>query len=338
MPRKPISALPNHRSVMTELDPFFSKINSWSFTRHRVWNRCQRQYYYEYIAPYVKTGAVVDPEKIRYLKNFTSKFVVQGQLIHDIIDQQIQFGCDRKPMDLFEALSVFMKKVSLYRGVGGETFTEYHNGEKIPDSFFTRIEENGKTCLHTFFAKWPEYAKRECLRHEEFDHFFIGNVGVTVKVDFAARMLDGTIILSDWKTGKDDDEYESELQMAAYVLWATEFYKMSADEIGTELVFLKTGATKPYAFYEEQLEDTGAKIAEEFAAMNASYEFGDFPARPAQRECVSCRFAEVCPEAAKEMCRHGSGDYTKEREVSPGKDFDTIVSGIMEHREKKSRS
>ncbi|MGA2699043.1 MAG: PD-(D/E)XK nuclease family protein [Methanoregula sp.] len=289
---------------MPDLDPFFFKINSWSFTKHRVWNRCQRQYYYEYIAPYVKSNPIVNPEKIRYLKNFTSKFVVQGQLIHDIIDQQIQFACDKKPMDLFEALNVFMKKVSLYRGVGGETFTEYHNGEKIPDSFFSYIEENGKTCLHTFFAKWPEYAKRECLRHEQFDHFSIRDAEVTVKVDFAAKMPDGTIVLSDWKTGKDDDDYETELQMAAYVLWATEFYNMSADEISTELVFLRTGATKPYAFYEEQLRDVREQIAREFAAMNASYEYGDFPARPAQRECMSCKFAEVCPKAAKGLCSH----------------------------------
>ncbi|MFA5237812.1 MAG: PD-(D/E)XK nuclease family protein [Methanoregula sp.] len=282
---------------MPALDPFFFTINTWSFTKHRVWNRCQRQYYYEYIAPYVKTGAVVFPEKIRWLKNFSSKFVVQGQLIHDIIDQQIELACDKKPMDFFEAESVFAKKVSNYRAVGGETFTEYHNGEKIPDSFFTYILENGKTCLHTFFAKWPEFAKRECLRHEQFDHFSIGDVGVTVRVDFAAKMPDGTIVLSDWKTGRDDDEYESELQMAAYVLWAEEFYNLGPDEIGTELVFLKTGATRPYAFYEEQLRDVRVQIVREFAAMNASYEFSDFPARPFMRECLSCKFAEVCPEA-----------------------------------------
>ena len=86
--------------------------------------------------------------------------------------------------------------------------------------------------------------------------------------------------------------------MAAYVLWATEFYNRSADEIKTELVFLKTGATKPYAFYEEQLRDVRDQITREFAAMNASYEYADFPARPFPRECLSCKFAEVCPEAA----------------------------------------
>ncbi len=40
-------------------------------------------------------------------------------------------------------------------------------------------------------------------------------------------------------------------------------------------------------------------ISREFAVMNASYEFGDFPARPSQRECLSCTFAEVCPELLK---------------------------------------
>ncbi|MFA4824798.1 MAG: hypothetical protein WC593_06520 [Methanoregula sp.] len=86
---------------------------------------------------------------------------------------------------------------------------------------------------------------------------------------------------------RDDDEYETELQMAAYVLWAKEYYRKSADEISTELVFLKTGATKPYAFYEEQLRDVQEMIPREFAMMNASYEYGDFPARLSQRECLS---------------------------------------------------
>ena len=282
---------------MVELDPFFFKINTWSFTKHRVWNRCQRQYYFEYIAPYVKSDRVVDPEKIRWLKNFTSKFVVQGSLIHDIIDQQIQLHCEKKPMDLNEAMKAFSKKVSLYKNIGGETFAEYHNGEKIPNSFFTSIEENGKTCLHTFFGKWPGYLNRECLRHETFDHFSIGDVGVTVKVDLVGRMPDGTLVLTDWKTGRDDDDYESDIQMASYVLWAKEFYRQSPDTISTELVYLKTGSTKPYAFYEEQLHEVEEMIRREYAAMNVSYEYGDFPARPSQRECLSCKFAEVCPEA-----------------------------------------
>jgi CRISPR/Cas system-associated exonuclease Cas4 (RecB family) len=39
-------------------------------------------------------------------------------------------------------------------------------------------------------------------------------------------------------------------------------------------------------------------IPREFGEMNASYEYADFLAKPSQRECLSCKFAEVCPEAA----------------------------------------
>jgi len=81
------------------------------------------------------------------------------------------------------------------------------------------------------------------------------------------------------------------------VLRAKENYKKSADEIRTELVFLMTGATKPYRFYEVQLREVRERIPRECAAMNASFEFGDFLARPSQRECLSCKFAEIFAEA-----------------------------------------
>jgi CRISPR/Cas system-associated exonuclease Cas4 (RecB family) len=150
--------------------------------------------------------------------------------------------------------------------------------------------------FHNFSNNKADKRSRECLRHEEYDHFRIEDTRITVKVDFVGSMPDGTLVLTDWKTSWDDDEYETELQMAAYVLWAMVYYRKSADEISTELVFLKTGATKPYRFFEEQLHDVQEQIPREFAMMNASYEYGDFPVRPSQRECLSCTFAEVCPE------------------------------------------
>ena len=79
-------------------------------------------------------------------------------------------------------------------------------------------------------------------------------------------------MLTDWKTGyADDDDYETELQMAAYVLWAMQYYRTRPDDIRTELVFLKTGRTKPFAFFWEQLVDLQKLILREFAEMNASY-------------------------------------------------------------------
>jgi hypothetical protein len=50
---------------------------------------------------------------------------------------------------------------------------------------------------------------------------------------------------------------------------------MNTDKISTELVFLNTGATKPYASFDEQLREVQVMIPREFAMMNASYEYGE---------------------------------------------------------------
>jgi hypothetical protein len=71
---------------------------------------------------------------------------------------------------------------------------------------------------------------------------------------------------------------------------------MSADEISIERMFLTTGATKPYQFFREQLREVQGMIPREFAVMNASYEYGDFPDRHSQSVCMCCKFARVCPE------------------------------------------
>lgn len=134
----------------------------------------------------------------------------------------------------------FLKNVSMYKTIGDETFTEYDNGEKVPGSFFHVIDENGKTCLRTFFSKGAVYKDRECHRLGEYDQFRIGDGGGTVRVDVVGRMPDRTLILTDRKTGRDDAGNETELRMAACVLWAKEFSAMDLNEVGTELVFLKT--------------------------------------------------------------------------------------------------
>ncbi len=283
---------------MVELDKYFFDNNSWSFTKHRIWKRCMRQYYYEYIAPYLKSPAPIDVNKIRLLKEYNSRFFLQGQIIHDILNDQIKLHCDKKSMDVAKALGTYSKKIAQNKMMADELFTEYRNGEKIDPHFFNTIEENGKECLNIFFRKiWPDYENRESLRHEEFDKFKIGDIDVVVKVDFVSKMQDGTIILTDWKTGADLDLYETKLQMATYVLWAMQFYQKGLNEIKSEVVLLKTGETKRYTFFKEQLNEVQEMIKMDFEAMNTCYEYEDFPPRPIQRECLSCKFAIICKGA-----------------------------------------
>lgn len=281
---------------MVELEAKFFEFNNWSFTRHRVWNKCRRQYYFEYIASYLKPPTSVDANKVKQLKNYNSRFVLQGQLIHDILNDQIQLHCEEKPMDPLGAILLYSKRIAQNRIMASEIFTEYRHGEQVDEDFFTSIEESGRACLNEFFENlWPEYKKRKCLRHEEFDKFSIGSVNAVVKVDFVSALQDGTIVLTDWKTGLDEGSYDTELQLKAYVLWAMQYYSKLPIEIQSELVFLKTGVKKSYSFSEKQLQDVRETIRTDSETMNVSYEFDDFPPRRFFRECLSCRFMKVCP-------------------------------------------
>ena len=182
--------------------------------------------------------------------------------------------------------------------MASEVFTEYINGEPFNETFFNTIKESGKVCLVNFYQDiWPDYQDLECLKHEKFDNFRIGDVGVTVKVDFVGKMQNGTIVLTDWKTGANIDGYDTELQMAAYVIWAMQYYKKGPDEIQSEFVSLKTGEKKPFQIDEDQLHAMKDIIKTDFEMMNASYEYEDFLPNPDYHECLSCQFARACPDS-----------------------------------------
>jgi len=75
------------------------------------------------------------------------------------------------------------------------------------------------------------------------------------------------------------------------------YYDKSLNEIESELIFLKTKEKKQYYFSEQRLHEVREIIKSEFKEMNASYEYEDFPPMPFPRECLSCRYARICPEA-----------------------------------------
>jgi endopeptidase La len=73
---------------------------------------------------------------------------------------------------------------------------------------------------------------------------------------------DDTIVLTDWKTGDDREEYESDLQIGIYVLWAMQHYQKDASQIQSKLAYLKTGTMRPYEFSYDDLEKVKERILE----------------------------------------------------------------------------
>jgi len=84
--------------------------------------------------------------------------VLQGQVIHDILNEQIGLHCDRMPMDPSGAVESYVHRIAQNRVMATELLTEYRHGEPVSETFFASINESGRRCLETFFQNiWPEY-------------------------------------------------------------------------------------------------------------------------------------------------------------------------------------
>ena len=283
---------------MTELEDWFYRYNAWSFSKHRLWNLCKRAYYYRYIGVALKESKEINIQKLKKLKNLTSKFALQGKLIHEIIENQIgQYYLGRK-MSENSAKTQYTQRIEQYRKTAKETLTEYFNGDPIDDSFFDNIRANGVDQISMFFGViWPQFEDLDYLRHEKFDRFKIDDIEIIVKVDYISKTKEGIIVVSDWKTGSDNEEYENDLQVGSYVLWAMEKYEKEPGEIKSELIYLTTGMMRSYEFSIKDLEEIKRKIVKDFEDMNRMTKIEYFRPDPNPKKCLSCQFATICPSS-----------------------------------------
>ena len=284
---------------MPELEKWFFTYNAWSYSKHRFWGLCNRNYYYQYIGTALCNSKEFDVNKLKRLKNsLVSKYALQGLLIHEIIEGQIRNLAHVKNIDEESLKEKYVWKVKKYQNTACETITEFFNGLPMDDSFFNQIIVDGQNKIRIFINEiWPQIKDFEYLKHEEFDRYKINNIEIIVKVDYVCKTKDEFIVLIDWKTGEDNDAYESDLQMGIYVLWAMYQYKKDPSLIQTKLAFLKSGTFRSFIFSYEDLEKIKTIIVNDFEKMNASYEIIDFPASPDSRKCISCQFGSICPES-----------------------------------------
>ena len=280
---------------MVELEDWYHRYNGWSFSKHRLWNLCKRAYYYRYIGTALKKSKDLDISRLKKLKELNTRFALQGLLIHEVLENQIGQHSRGREMSENGAKIEYTQKVEEYRKRANDTLIEYFNGEPIDGALFDRIRVNGLDQISRFFGViWPQLMDLEYLRHEKFDRFKIGDVAAIVKVDYVCKTKEGKIVLCDWKTGIDSVEYESDLQIGAYVLWAMENYKKEPEDIRSELIYLTSGAMRAYEFSMDELNKIKRMIVADFGEMNKIYDINYFQPDPEPKKCLSCQFATVC--------------------------------------------
>jgi ATP-dependent DNA helicase RecQ len=152
-----------------DVEDWFYEYNTWSFTKHKIWNECKRAYYYNYIAPALKQIPEELRQKLRALKSLESRFSLKGKLIHEAIEVHLSQRIPGSDTGKNRAKQYYAKNVNGFRKNAGSNITEYFNGDHIDASFFDRILEEGFLQIDLFFDNiMPEFDNLDYLQHEKF--------------------------------------------------------------------------------------------------------------------------------------------------------------------------
>lgn len=281
----------------SQLDSRFHEYNGWSFSRHNLWNQCKKAYFFQYLGPYYLGNKDYDSTSIPQLKRLNSKIFLKGSLIHDVIKNQIGQHKIGRELNEESAKNQYIKFVEEKKEFSNNLLVESFNGESIKDSFFDEIKKDGIAQIETFFRIiWPNLKDLEYLAHEEFESFKVDSIPVILKPDYVSKSKIGKIVISDWKTGADNEDYENDLQIATYVLWANEKYKVDPTDIHSELVYLSTGNMRSFNFKSDDLERFKQFIIQDFQKINEKYDYDFYTPAPSIKNCNSCRFSRICKD------------------------------------------
>jgi CRISPR/Cas system-associated exonuclease Cas4 (RecB family) len=226
-------------------------------------------------------------------------------------------------------LSFYEVRMRAFSESPAETVTEAFNGLRIRRDFLDFVLEDGKRQLETFGKiVWPQLGDLEYVEHEEFENFYIDDLKVHVKVDYVTRSGDGTIVVTDWKTGQEYIPEKDDIQLAVYGLWASSKYEVPLERVKLELAYLRTGRSIPVELSTDIVREVKEAVLASSAEVLAADFLEDFPTAPAPEKCIACPFATICPDGAEtlqelraqEMLDAVEGAIGRVAVESPGRD------------------
>ena len=280
------------------MNTYWRKLFGWSKSRQTLWDDCKLAYYYQYIGKW--EGYPGDPERERIQRLSKLKKIIfwKGELIHEVIRNQVALHSQNKPLLEEGARKYFIQQVEEVKLHPENLITEVVNGMTVSDTQYEEARTDGLKQLDNFFSIiWPQYRNRRLLEYERLNSFHVRGTKVWAQVDLATQVNDDRIVITDWKTG-DERWFDSNTdeQMSVYILWAIDRFSALPSQVSAELVFLRTGELKSIEKSESQLDELKVSISMRAQKMLSVQNESDFTPKPAERKCRECNFATICPE------------------------------------------
>lgn len=312
-----LSMFPENPSESTNSDT--SNI-SWSYSKRSTFERCLRQYYYEYFGSKQRT-ARDEPSKgeIQFLSRLQSRYLRAGNIVHTVIQVTLRKA---KQGELWDANRIAEWGVSILRKDRGYSrsdpdgtrplvtkyppvlLLDYHYRVKGVEAIYDELETRIFEALHIFatsstFEEYRRSAQQTDSLIEKPFSLKVSNCRVSGKIDLAYRTQEAITIV-DWKTGAEDGIGEDSLQMGIYALWGIGKFNCSSQEIRVCKAFLGSDCVVQFPCNLNTLRAVKVRISQDVERLASVQNYADDGIidvfTPCYKEliCRNCPYQRLC--------------------------------------------
>jgi RecB family exonuclease len=305
---------------------------SWSCSRAATFERCKREYWWQYYGSWGGWEPTAPPEarEAYVLKNLTTRWAWVGTVVHEVIerilrrirrrtvggdDGQLELGgLDLEVEPEVERTTQGMRrqfresKRGEYRDLPKKRFglAEHAYADPVADDEWRQIHAKAIRAIRVFlasdlFERIRATDPADWFPIEERTKFSLDGVDVWAAPDFALRRPDGGAEIYDWKTGMANEA--NRLQLACYTLYMAETHGVNPARVRNHLVYLGDDVVvRDFVLTDAELADARARIAASSAEMKRRLvdapgnraEREDFPQTTDLEKCKVCVFRRLC--------------------------------------------
>ena len=288
---------------------------AWSWSRHRTFLRCERQYAFDYYVARRGRRRDADPRavEIARLRSLVTPPQWVGQVVHSLAERALK-AARSGPGAVDAARASWRADVArALESTNGPTF-EASVYPELPaedrGAILADALDQGEALLaHPLMRRLLAVPER-IVEVEQHRQLRLGGLRVIVALDVLVRDPAGGLVVIDWKTGARPEEVDPG-QLALYVAAVAERFRAPTSRI-TALI----GGTRTGAFYRVPVEehDVAGLLTEATASaagMRARLsdpdhdraEESSFPRLPVGHEtCARCVYRRACRDHADIFC------------------------------------
>ena len=298
---------------------------SWSISRMKTLDSCQREYYYTYYGSH--NGWIfnsTDEQKIAWrLKKLTNLWMCFGEVVHKQIrgiinickkDKSKFMNANRfNEITLNELRGIIRESINKYNTKEwdeyprGNMLQEYYYGGKISNETGEELKERLIQCVNSFYVSktFEDILNEETIIIENdediFNSFNYEGLKLYSKIDLLYKSFDGYYVIVDWKTGKvskDDKE-----QLLVYAWYVIQKYDVHYSKIKGRIEYLLDGNVEEIIFKCEDIEYIKAKVDKDLKiinyylddiSLNKPKEKSVFEKTEKSYKCSQCKFRLIC--------------------------------------------